>query len=157
MDWNDPEAKAKLKPAETLVRGDEWPIFIYQGYKYNPDDPWSGTFRSFILVNVFKHIFTSPSSVEKENKAARSGNTCIHGMMTVTHASIAYVTTQVRFMLSFSSTFSRTDSVTDSDRFYNTILRMFHDPNEVEEVNPLLHWWNWFFQVTKSKHTVPQT
>ncbi|KAG6906365.1 hypothetical protein DXG01_014296 [Tephrocybe rancida] len=142
MDWNDPEAKAKLKSAETLVRGDEWPIFIYQGYKYDPDNPWSGAFRSFILVNAFKHIFTSPSSFEKENKATRSGNARIHGMMTVTHASIAYVATQVRFALSSSSTFSRTDSVTDSDRFYNTVLRTFHDPDEVEEVNPLLHWWN---------------
>ncbi|KAG6912633.1 hypothetical protein DXG01_013209, partial [Tephrocybe rancida] len=44
---------------------------------------------------AFKHIFTSPSSVEKENKATRSGNARIHGMVSVTRASIAYVATQV--------------------------------------------------------------
>ncbi|KAG6907310.1 hypothetical protein DXG01_009429 [Tephrocybe rancida] len=44
---------------------------------------------------AFKHIFMSPSSVEKENKATRSGNARIHGMTSVTPASIAYVATQV--------------------------------------------------------------
>ena len=46
-------------------------------------------------MQAFKHIFTSPSSVEKENKATRSGNARIHGMTRVTLASIAYVATQV--------------------------------------------------------------
>lgn len=46
---------------------------------------------------TFKHVFTSPSSVEREAKATRSGNARIHGMTRVTRASIAYVATQVRF------------------------------------------------------------
>jgi hypothetical protein len=44
---------------------------------------------------AFKHIFTSPSSVNKEVKATRSGNARIHGMTRVTRASLAYVATQV--------------------------------------------------------------
>ncbi|KAG6912206.1 hypothetical protein DXG01_016434, partial [Tephrocybe rancida] len=91
---------------------------------------------------AFKHIFTSPSSVEKENKATRSGNARIHGMVSVTRASIAYVATQVRFALSSSSTFSRTDRLTDSDRFYNTVLAVLNDPDELVETNQLLQWWN---------------
>jgi hypothetical protein len=47
-------------------------------------------------MQAYKHVFTSPSSVEKENKATRSGNARIHGMTTVTPASIAYIATQVR-------------------------------------------------------------
>ncbi|KAG6913319.1 hypothetical protein DXG01_007774 [Tephrocybe rancida] len=131
MDWTDPETRAKLVSCETLVRGDKWPILIYQGYEYDPEDPWRGAFRSAILVKAFKHIFTSPSSVEKENKATRSGNARIHGMLSVTRASVAS-----------ASMFSRTDIVTDSDRFYNTVLKVLHDPEEVEDVNPLLQWWN---------------
>ena len=50
---------------------------------------------SLLRVQAFKHIFTSPSSVEKENKATRSGNARIHGMTRVTMASLAYVATQV--------------------------------------------------------------
>ena len=48
-----------------------------------------------ILSQAFKHIFTSPSSVDKEPKATRSGNARLHGMTKVSPASIAYVTTQV--------------------------------------------------------------
>lgn len=44
---------------------------------------------------AYKHIFTSPSSVDKEPKATRSGNARIHGMTRATPASIAYVATQV--------------------------------------------------------------
>lgn len=49
----------------------------------------------FYCMQAFKHIFTSPSSVEKEAKATRSGNARIHGMTRVTTASLAYVATQV--------------------------------------------------------------
>ena len=97
-----------------MVSGDQWPIFIYQGYSYNVDDPWNGLFRSAILISVsyhfgfswvlvdslitskaYKFVFTSPSSVEKEPKATRSGNARIHSMTRVTPASIAYIATQV--------------------------------------------------------------
>jgi hypothetical protein len=47
------------------------------------------------VSQVYKHIFTSPSSVDKEPKATRSGNARIHGMTQVTAPSIAYVATQV--------------------------------------------------------------
>ena len=32
--------------------------------------------------------------------------------------------------------------VTDSERFYNTILDLLMDPDEVNEVDALLTWWN---------------
>jgi len=34
------------------VPGDQWPIFVYQGYNYDPEDPWNGLFRSNLLVSV---------------------------------------------------------------------------------------------------------
>jgi hypothetical protein len=54
---------------------------------------------SYQKFQAYKHIFTSPSSVEKEPKATRSGNARIHGMMQVTPASIVYVATQVSYLL----------------------------------------------------------
>jgi len=139
--WSNAETKEKLRSGEIAVSGDQWPIFLYQGYMYDPDDPWNGLFRSKILVFAYKHIFTSPSSVEKEPKATRSGNARIHGMMKVTPASIAYVATQVRFALSSSPVFSRTDTVTDSERFYSTVLDLFEDVEEQEEVTELQMWY----------------
>ena len=159
------------------IPGNQWPIFIYQGYEYDPEDPWKGLFRSTLLVSVsfgcivviqddngwlsqaYKHVFTSPSSVEKEPKATRSGNARLHGMTHVTLASIAYIATQVtvpfpfqrtyrwylwqvRFALSSSPVFSRTDTITDSERFYNSVLDLFDDVEEKQEVNDLMTWWN---------------
>jgi hypothetical protein len=49
---------------------------------------------------------------------------------------------QVRFALSSSAVFSRTDTVTDSERFYDTVLDLFEDVEEQQEVNDLLMWWN---------------
>jgi hypothetical protein len=103
-----------LKSGELVVSADQWPTFIYQDYKFHADDPWRGAFQSSLLISVrlpsepsphtyskfirlqaYKHIFTSPSSADKESKATRSGNARIHGMNQVTAASIAYVATQV--------------------------------------------------------------
>jgi hypothetical protein len=47
------------------------------------------------LFEAYKHVFTSPSSVNNASKATRSGNAKIHGMIRVTPASIAYIATQV--------------------------------------------------------------
>jgi hypothetical protein len=110
-----PRVREKLRNGELIVSGDQWPVFLYHGYNFNKDDPWNGLFRSALLVTVstvvrsdqqqvywsvsnqaFKHIFTSPSSVDQEPKATRSGNARIHGMTQVTPASVAYVATQVR-------------------------------------------------------------
>ena len=35
-----------------VVLGDQWPIFLYNGYNYDPDNPWNNLFRSSILVLV---------------------------------------------------------------------------------------------------------
>jgi hypothetical protein len=36
----------------------------------------------------------------------------------------------------------RSDTVTDSERFYTSILDLLEDPEENVEVNDLLLWWN---------------
>ncbi|KAG1896202.1 uncharacterized protein F5891DRAFT_1130398 [Suillus fuscotomentosus] len=92
MDWTDPETKENLRSGKMLVCGDQWPIFLYAQYTYDPDDLWCGLLRSLLLA--YKHVFTSPSSVEKEPKATRSGNACLHGMNCVTIASISYIATE---------------------------------------------------------------
>ncbi|KIK37339.1 hypothetical protein CY34DRAFT_15767 [Suillus luteus UH-Slu-Lm8-n1] len=70
------------------------------------------------------------------------GNARIHGMTHVTLPSVAYIATQVRFALTLSPVFSRTDTITDSERFYNFILDVFEDPDEKQEVDALVVWRN---------------
>lgn len=48
----------------------------------------------------------------------------------------------MRFALSDSPTFSRTDLVTDSEYFYNLIIDLLEDEKEQAEVKDLLSWWN---------------
>ncbi|KAG2048683.1 hypothetical protein BDR06DRAFT_984683 [Suillus hirtellus] len=131
LDWSNVETKQNLKSSEIAIRGDQWPIFLYARSEYDVKNPWKGLLRSEILVFGFKHVFTSPSSVDKEPKATRSGNAYLHGMESVTKGSLAYIATQVQFALSLSSVFSRTDMVTDSEIFYHSIL----------DFDDLLTWW----------------
>jgi hypothetical protein len=49
---------------------------------------------------------------------------------------------KVWFALTSSPVFSRTDTVTDSETFYSSILELFGDTDEKEEVAELLIWWN---------------
>ncbi|KAH6901450.1 hypothetical protein BKA70DRAFT_1374803 [Coprinopsis sp. MPI-PUGE-AT-0042] len=48
----------------------------------------------------------------------------------------------VRFALSSSPTFSRTDLVTDSERFYSTVVEAFTAPEYADRVSELLAWWD---------------
>ncbi|TEB31765.1 hypothetical protein FA13DRAFT_1613262, partial [Coprinellus micaceus] len=151
LDWNDPDIRNQLKNKEIAIKGSHWPIFVYKNETYDSDAPWKGLFRNELLVKAsllmfyalgFKHIFTSPSSVDDVPKATRSGNARIHGMTQVSPAALAYTFTQVRFALSSAGVFSRTDCETDSETFYTSILELLEDPEEQDEVRPLMLWWN---------------
>ena len=50
---------------------------------------------------------------------------------------------QLRFALCSSSVFCRTDTSTDSERFYESVLAFLDHPDEQAEVRDLLYWWNW--------------
>ncbi|TEB39957.1 hypothetical protein FA13DRAFT_1618760 [Coprinellus micaceus] len=143
LDWNDEKIRRDLESGNLVPSGDLWPRFLYRNYEYNPHDPWDGLLRSGLLVKAFKHVFTSPSSVlNSASKATRSSNARIHGMTMVTTASLAYIATQVRFALSSSPVFSRTDTVTDSEFFYNLVVDLLEDESEHAEVADLIKWWN---------------
>lgn len=42
----------KLMNGEIQVAGDQWPVFLYANYSYDPEDPWNGLLRSGLLVSV---------------------------------------------------------------------------------------------------------
>lgn len=44
--------KQKLRSGEISVSGDQWPIFLYANYKFDPEEPWKGLLKSSILVSV---------------------------------------------------------------------------------------------------------
>jgi hypothetical protein len=40
--------------------------------------------------------------------------------------------------------FCRSDTLTDSERFYVSALEFLDDPEEKAEVDDLVNWWNWY-------------
>ncbi|PSS05514.1 hypothetical protein PHLCEN_2v3796 [Hermanssonia centrifuga] len=142
LDWTDPSTKEQLRLGEIQLSGEQWSHFLYQNYTFNPANPWEGLFRSELLVNGYKFIFTSPSSVENEPKATRSGNARIHDMKKVTLPSLAYVATQVWFALTSAATFSQLGVANYAEDLYNSIIELLEDPEELEHVSSLLAWWN---------------
>ena len=41
-----------LRSGEIVVSGDQWPSFLYEEEKINPDNPWDGLLRGVLLVSV---------------------------------------------------------------------------------------------------------
>ncbi|RXW13507.1 hypothetical protein EST38_g12348 [Candolleomyces aberdarensis] len=141
-EWSDQSVKQKLRLGELIPTPDQWPIFLYEGLKFNPEDPWEGLLKGHLMVQAFKYIFTSPSSVDGDARATRSGNAALHGMKRVTTASLVYIATLVRFSLSNSAAFTLHDKVMNHEAFYQGLLAFLSDPHEKDEVNKLLTWWN---------------
>ncbi|KAH9916549.1 hypothetical protein B0H21DRAFT_781955 [Amylocystis lapponica] len=142
LDWDNDEVKVGLCIGELTVAADSWPSLMYRDNAYDPENPWKGLLRGKLLVTAFKHIFTSPTSVDDGSRATRAGNARIHGITSVTPGSIAYVATQVCFALSSAEVFSRSDTAMNSAGFYDVLLELLTDEEDKEEINVLFAWWN---------------
>ena len=44
--------KTKLMNGQIQVAGDQWPVFLYANYTYDPEDPWNGLLRNGLLVSM---------------------------------------------------------------------------------------------------------
>ncbi|RXW16683.1 hypothetical protein EST38_g9172 [Candolleomyces aberdarensis] len=141
-DWNNENDRRRLRSGEITPLPTQWPIFLFEGLRYNPADPWEGLLKGRLVVMGFKHIFTSPSSVTGEERATRSGNAAIHGMKRVTTASLAYVATIVRQCLSSAAVFRLKDKTMKNEVFYAHLLDFLEDAKETNEVTRLLAWWD---------------
>ena len=57
-------------------------------------------------------------------------------------------------MLSSAPVFCRSDTVSDSERFYLSALELFNDVEELKEVNDLLEWWDQYDNVSLALHSI---
>jgi hypothetical protein len=69
--------KEKLRNGEIIVSGDQLPLFIYQSYHYDPEDPWNGLLRSSLLVSVCSCRFR-PTRGPNVHIFARLTNISLH-------------------------------------------------------------------------------
>lgn len=52
INWSCSRTRAKLMNGQIQVAGDQWPVFLYSDYAYDPEDPWNGLLRSSLLVSA---------------------------------------------------------------------------------------------------------
>ncbi|KAI6110370.1 hypothetical protein EDD16DRAFT_1486602, partial [Pisolithus croceorrhizus] len=133
-----------------LVTANSWPHFLYKDEIYDPKDPVKGLFKNKLLVQAFKHIFTSPSSADvdsvtddtddeiqastsepplKRRKGPTDKRTC----------------SNLRFALSSCMSWRIVDEDFNYEAFYNNIASFFEDcytEQEKVETAKLLLWWN---------------
>ncbi|KAF9558889.1 hypothetical protein CPC08DRAFT_808973 [Agrocybe pediades] len=128
--------------------GSDYPNFLHST-NIDKDRLWLSFLKGGLLVQAYKHVFTSLSSarVSRESAASssastRAGNAQLYGMTSVTKASIAYIATQVMFCLTAYPTFNKTHKSLEAVLFYNSILDYLNDPLFHEHNVALLKWWN---------------
>ncbi|KAG1780464.1 hypothetical protein EV702DRAFT_1193939 [Suillus placidus] len=167
LDWNNPTVRAGIRDRTDghIVMEMSWPVFLYAGYTADQDNLEEGLFKSKILVQAFKAIFTSPSSAKEvagDGDAAniiennRHANKDVSGkkvktlvaqiikMYKVSPRSIAYVSCQLRFALSSVTSWWSVDGDFDYIQFWCNIVDFFErPPGQIAQrnVDRLLVWW----------------
>ncbi|KAG1767784.1 hypothetical protein EDD22DRAFT_949841 [Suillus occidentalis] len=152
-----------------IVTDLSFPTYLYDQYAANPDDLEEGLFKSKILVQAYKAVFTSPSSAKdvegdgdgadiiQNNRRARRSYIGLQGlkvkkhiaqiinMRKVTPRSIAYIACLVRFSLSSITSWRSVDGDFDYIQFWCTIVDFFEQPPGRDarcRVDRLLEWWS---------------
>ncbi|KAI9068225.1 hypothetical protein FKP32DRAFT_1587883 [Trametes sanguinea] len=152
LDYHDDSVRKLLESYQATVDGvpvdgSHWPTFAYDEATYNPALPWQSFLCGRLIIQAFRHVFTSPSSATADDGAdsgvsTRSGNAALHGMTRVTPGSIIYCATHVHFALSSTAIFNKNNKGNDSVIFYRSLVEYFDEPRYAAPVKDLLAWWN---------------
>ncbi|KAG1726995.1 hypothetical protein EDD22DRAFT_961325 [Suillus occidentalis] len=168
LDWNDPTVRAGIRDHTDghVVTEMSWPAFLYHKYTADPNNLEEGLFKSALLLQAYKAVFTSPSSakditcegeganiIENNRRAQRvvyrtrkvkTHVAQIIGVHKVTPRSIAYISCQLRFALSSVTSWRSVDGDFDYIPFWHNIVDFFEKPPgrlAHEKVDRLLSWW----------------
>jgi len=168
LDWSNPTIRAGIRDRADgyVVTEMSWPAFLYDKYSADQDNLEEGLFKSTLLLQAFKAIFTSPSSakevagdgdganiIENNRRAMREFHlgkkvkthvAQIIKMRNVTPRSIAYVSCQLRFALSSVTSWRSVDGDFDYVPFWQHIVDFFERPPgriAQRKVDQLLAWW----------------
>ncbi|KAG2358578.1 hypothetical protein BDR07DRAFT_1294565, partial [Suillus spraguei] len=151
LDWNNLIVRAGIRDrVDGYVMTEMfWPAFLYAGYTADQNNLEEGLFKSKLLVQALKAIFTSPSSAKEvagngdganiieNNRCAKmdcSGKKVkthvaqIIKMQKVSARSIAYISCQLRFALSSVTSWRSVDGDFDYIQFWYIIVDFFERP-----------------------------
>ena len=79
------------------ITDEDLPSFLYEsGIVYDEENEDKGLFRGFLLVRVYRHIFTGPSSAMNPTAKVNKSKAKKFQLTQVTGRTIAYACVQVR-------------------------------------------------------------
>uniref|UniRef100_A0A8H8CJA8 Uncharacterized protein n=1 Tax=Psilocybe cubensis TaxID=181762 RepID=A0A8H8CJA8_PSICU len=138
----------KLADGTINILPTDMPNLLWPCDQYDPDHTDFKMFQSEILVMVWKHIFTSPTSALKDEPGqtkTRSSQAKMHHMESVTIGSIAYAASMYRYVISSIEDWRIEEKLFKRDKFFQHMVKMFdNDPidGDPEWVQDTLEWWN---------------
>ncbi|KAI6006417.1 hypothetical protein EDC04DRAFT_2907823 [Pisolithus marmoratus] len=165
--WDDMDVRAAVKEyhPDFRITAHSWLSFLYA----------DGLFKGKYLIMAFQCLFTSPSSAQNEIKSGNTARTSqssrttrrthnhvarLLKMNTVQPRAIAYVATQLRFVLSSCTSWTVMDEDFNHEEFYHNIVDYFElpsSPRKAVELNELFLWWNQkIFGCQNAAHYRPQ-
>ncbi|KAG1830310.1 hypothetical protein EV424DRAFT_1315590 [Suillus variegatus] len=146
LDWQNPIIKAAIRDRADgcIITEMSWPTFLYEKYSADQNNLEQGLFKSTLLVQAFKAIFTSPSSAKDVDGEGDGANVIENNRRAQKDSSGKKVKTHLRFALSSVTSWRTIDGDFDYIQFWRNIVDFFERaPGRTAQrnVNQLLTWW----------------
>ncbi|KAG1763642.1 hypothetical protein EDD22DRAFT_776896 [Suillus occidentalis] len=146
LDWNNPIVRTGIRDRGDgyVVTEMSWPAFLYAGYTADQNNLEEGLFKSKLLIQAFKAIFTSPSSAKEVAGDGDGANIIENNRRAKMDISGKKVKTHLRFALSSVTSWRSVDGDFDYTQFWHIIVDFFErPPGRVarRNVERLLAWW----------------
>ncbi|GLB41608.1 hypothetical protein LshimejAT787_1002080 [Lyophyllum shimeji] len=150
---NSAQTIEKLHDGRIQVTGDDLPSFLYPDGQYDPEDLDKGLMRGPLVVRIWRHLFTSPSSAviplgQQRAVKTKGCQATMNGLTTPTPATIAYAALQTYWMLCPLDDWRLDDGVFDKQEFFRNVVNIFSmgqwedvDSENNEWAEETLRWW----------------
>ncbi|KAJ3834767.1 hypothetical protein F5878DRAFT_727993 [Lentinula raphanica] len=161
IDWNDAdtrEAVQRMDPEYDFASSARSRCF-YKDEEFNADSPDEGYLQSYLLLQVYRTIYTSPSSAKdqsedvenlppaKKSKPANSHRAHVANIIhlsEVTPRSIAYAAVHLHLALTDASQWTNCYDGYNYRDLWNFVVDFFEDPADddaAKQAKDLLKWW----------------
>ncbi|PSS06871.1 hypothetical protein PHLCEN_2v3529 [Hermanssonia centrifuga] len=130
---------------DIIIQASDLPAFLYD-CEYDASAIDRGLLRGPIVVQVYKGIFMSPSSVNLKdgdsNAKGRSSHGQLHGLSRATPHTIAYACMMARYFCSSLTSWREQDGKFSLHHFYYYVVALFEMDAESSWAVDTLDWWD---------------
>ncbi|KZV97076.1 hypothetical protein EXIGLDRAFT_608510, partial [Exidia glandulosa HHB12029] len=143
MTWNETCLLNRVD-SQDAPKGSVWPRLLYRNEEMNPNNPWEGLLQHEDLVKAAKTVLIRPSSATADggDVSGKRGKAANHGIQQITVGFLCYIASTLRFTLTSYEEYNLSHKGLDVDGFFTSLYDLLIDPEEQEEVERLLQWWN---------------